>query len=315
MCAHVFACSRSSFDGFAFSWLRETETTVFLFVQFIPCCFLLMALSTELILSISCNTCPLVTDMKRTRQTEKSSQSRLRRSEQFPIFLFFVSSLNNDSVKRNAKKYMSIWEFQGVVSEMKLYSISVRDIIQDGHDSSETAKKKARRTCWCDDVRWNPACWAQLRTAQRAIDRRGGDTNAIDATHWWECLQEVKPIIFLSLLTWHPHQGKADLRDGEEEWRLNESLFAHLWQTAKLYWVWVICDKHVCSACGALAYPWQCFKGTTVHCGWAGGSKNCCQGLIHLSVCDAHNSQLVHPVIVTIVKGMIRAISINTVMN
>lgn len=55
--------------------------------------------------------------------------------------------------------------------------------------------------------KWSSACWAQIWTAQWAIDRWGGDTNAIDGTHWWECLQEVEPIIILSHLTWHPHQG------------------------------------------------------------------------------------------------------------
>lgn len=42
----------------------------------------------------------------------------------------------------------------------------------------------------------------------------GGDTNVINAIHWWGCLQEVKPIIILSHLTHLLHQG-AELNDRE----------------------------------------------------------------------------------------------------
>lgn len=50
----------------------------------------------------------------------------------------------------------------------------------------------------------------QSSARHRVIDRRGGDTNAINGTHWWGCLQEVKPFIVLSHLNWCPHRWRGE---------------------------------------------------------------------------------------------------------
>lgn len=56
--------------------MGNQDDAVFLFVQLSPCCWRLMALYTELIFSVSSNTCLPVTDMERTRETEKLSPGR-----------------------------------------------------------------------------------------------------------------------------------------------------------------------------------------------------------------------------------------------
>lgn len=145
---------------------------------------------------------------------------------------------------------------------------------------------------WCDDVRRNPACWAQLRTAQRVIDWRGGDTNAIDATRWWECLQEVKPIIFLPHLVWHPHQGGS-----RREWRGSKgkseqetagwvALSSPLTERQTLFtledtrWSGLLRMQ-----CVHLLYQWG-ERLSLCRCRWAGAWKDWNYRSIHLSVCD-----------------------------
>lgn len=109
------------------------------------------------------------------------------------------------------------------------------------------ALDKRPETWWSDDVRWNPACWAQLRPPQSEplIGEEEILMQSMQHTDEGVCRKWSPSSSSLTSSDTHiisrvKRQGRGNMNRR----RPDGLLCAHLWQTVNLYGLWLIDDEH-----------------------------------------------------------------------